>query len=374
MTTKHLYPLLFVLLTVCLLPGCAGLSLRGFERAEMLDHLTESIIVPAHQTLADRAAELAQVAQAFRADPSAETLAATRSAWLETAIAWEQCSLFGFSEVIIVHNQIGKWPVNESFIDEFIADPANETLDAAFIESIGSTAKGLFAMEYLLFDAAGNDTVLLRRFAEADLGPRRADYLAALAENLQAKTAELLAIWTGEGENLAQRFRSADFDGGELNGSVSMLTNEMVALLESMVQTKIGRPLGKDRNRTVVSRSAQAWRSLSSNQLLAANLNILYLTYSGGGSAKAQLGFDDYLTFIGMPDNDPPLTERIETQFTAAHNALVAINQPLSIAVETQPEQVSKAYDELRALLVLFKVDLANQLGVTITFNDNDGD
>ena len=36
--------------------------------------------------------------------------------------------------------------------------------------------------------------------------------------------------------------------------------------------------------------------------------------------------------------------------------------------------QVEAAYEELRTLLVLFKVDMVNHLGLTLTFNDNDGD
>ena len=47
--------------------------------------------------------------------------------------------------------------------------------------------------------------------------------------------------------------------------------------------------------------------------------------------------------------------------------------EPSSAVVES-PDTVSAARDAVNDLLVLLKVDMANQMGFTITFSDNDGD
>ncbi|NJM08660.1 hypothetical protein HC891_24435, partial [Candidatus Gracilibacteria bacterium] len=39
-----------------------------------------------------------------------------------------------------------------------------------------------------------------------------------------------------------------------------------------------------------------------------------------------------------------------------------------------KPAAAERAYNATRDLLALFKADLANRLGVTVTFTDNDGD
>ena len=54
--------------------------------------------------------------------------------------------------------------------------------------------------------------------------------------------------------------------------------------------------------------------------------------------------------------------------------ALRAIDPPLSRAVTEAPDTVQTAYDEARFLVVLLKSDMGNQMGVTVTFNDTDGD
>jgi predicted lipoprotein len=50
------------------------------------------------------------------------------------------------------------------------------------------------------------------------------------------------------------------------------------------------------------------------------------------------------------------------------------INSPLSTAVTAQKDLVGTAYDEVKKLQVMMEVDMINNLGVLLTFSDNDGD
>lgn len=71
---------------------------------------------------------------------------------------------------------------------------------------------------------------------------------------------------------------------------------------------------------------------------------------------------------------DPPLSAEVDEQFERTIAALEAIDQPLAVAVIEEPATVEAAYTEAKALVVLLKADMANHLGITITFSDNDGD
>ena len=71
---------------------------------------------------------------------------------------------------------------------------------------------------------------------------------------------------------------------------------------------------------------------------------------------------------------EEPLSQVILRQFDAALAALRAIDGPLETAVQANPAQVESAYQETLSLLTLLKADMVNQLGLTLTFNDNDGD
>jgi predicted lipoprotein len=97
----------------------------------------------------------------------------------------------------------------------------------------------------------------------------------------------------------------------------------------------------------------------------------MHTIYTGGDG----LGFDDYLDFLGAEgEGGLPLSQVIDDQFVTTLAAFDAIEGTLHTTVTDQPDQVNAAYEEVRTLLVLLKADMANQLGVTLTFNDNDGD
>ena len=51
-----------------------------------------------------------------------------------------------------------------------------------------------------------------------------------------------------------------------------------------------------------------------------------------------------------------------------------ALGGPLEEAVVEKRPLLEKAYEQVRALEILFKVDVVSALGVTLTFSSGDGD
>jgi predicted lipoprotein len=99
------------------------------------------------------------------------------------------------------------------------------------------------------------------------------------------------------------------------------------------------------------------------------NLQGLYAVYTGFDGTTDGLGFDDLLTALGSP-----LATRITQQMQTAIAAVQAIPPPLRRAVVQHPQAVTAAYDAMKELLILLKVDMTNVLGVTVDFGDIDGD
>ncbi|MEY3211132.1 MAG: hypothetical protein RIT28_1613, partial [Pseudomonadota bacterium] len=87
-----------------------------------------------------------------------------------------------------------------------------------------------------------------------------------------------------------------------------------------------------------------------------------------GGAGEAPLGVRDLLR------DDPALTAQVDALFETCDARLAELPEPLEDTILLQPELVVRAQDALLALQVAVQVDLAQQLSVTITFNDNDGD
>lgn len=343
----------------------------GFDRQGMLQNITSQIIIPAHEDFVVKAEELETAVTTFTNDPTLANLEAAQDAWREAAMSRTSLLAFRLGPVddSLLHSRLDNRPARDTFIEQSIA--GDVTIDAAFIESIGSSSIGLGAMEYLLFDPEGGSEAALARFTEAENADRRRSYLQATAQNLPVKATALLQLWLPEGDNYARAFIEADMDGGELQGSMNMLVNQMISDLEEIINTRLGKPTGNTSTgqaRPDLVESPFAFWSLPRIQ---STVEMMHTVYTGGDG----LGFDDYLDFLEAEgEGSTPLSQVIDEQFTITLAAFAAIEGTLHTAVTDHPEQVNAAYEEVRTLLVLLKADMTNHLGITLTFNDNDGD
>lgn len=159
-------------------------------------------------------------------------------------------------------------------------------------------------------------------------------------------------------------------DGGELQGSMNMLFNQMVADLEEIVTSRLGKPAGKRSNGAVRPDLVESLYAQQSLPRINATLAEMQVIFNGNDAA----GFDDYLDYLDAEYENGRLSDAINAQFDVTIAALKALDQPLATSVESDLPAVETAIDEVNQLLVLFKADMANHLGVTLTFNDNDGD
>lgn len=369
-TAAELIPTPFVVST----PTVAALPTPPpFTRQALLHNLAHAVVIPAYQTFLERAQALEVAAHAFEQTPTVETLAALQQSWGAAAIAWKECELFDFRETFILHNQVYKIPTNSAFIEQFIAQEAG--IDAAFIEGIGSTAKGLPAIEYLIFDPGVDMETLVATFTSHPRSQQRRQYLVAAIENVRAKAQELRALWSEpEGTQLKQ-FIETDVANDGIHNPLNRFVNNMVALLEGTYKYKIGQPLGYFSNRGVPEfvepdpTLVESWRSGYSTALLISSLQGLATLYRGADG----IGYDDYLDTFDTNAGEP-LSAVINQQIETTLAVLESIDAPLEEAVLNNPAVVDQAYKEVRRLMILVRVDMADRLGITIFFSDADGD
>lgn len=329
---------------------------QPFDRRQMLETLTMQVILPYHQALYDQSQALDQAAHAYQADPTPENLAVLQQAWKDASLAWERCEWLDFGRLMIYHTPIERVPTKIEALDEALA--GSDTLNADFVAGSGSNLKGLPALEYLIFAP------------DVDLtDPRRIDYIVGMTETLVEDTKTLYDAWSPDGDNYAETFINADGAGTVVRESLSMLNNQMVAELEKILQNKLGKPLGifyeDGLPRPELVETPYSGESVAH---IRANLESLQAMFTQDWTLRA------YLTYLGAMYEENLLGDVIMAQFEASYAALDAIQLPLEVAVVEDPASVQAAYDAIHQLMVLIRVDMAGQLGVTITFNDNDGD
>ena len=325
----------------------------------MLENIVNQVVLPPHEDFFEETQRLRDEVQVFLSNPGADTLDALQERWLATNSIWRPCTFARLSfDFMVIHNRIDRFPIRDYFIEEMIAG-SNE-LTPEFISGLSSNAIGVNAIEYLIFDPAG-DELVLAQFED----PRRQDYLVSTVENLHLSSQTLLTAWEPEGGNFAELLITAADSGGDLKIPTDLLVNRLIAVLENFTMISLGRPMGLTEGSPQPELVENA-RSGQALQNIVVELTVFRSVFTG----LEGLGYDDYLASLGQQ----PLADQIVRKIDEAHQALMAIEGPLDSAVIQHPEQVQAAHRAIADLVVLFKVDLANQLGTTLTFNDFDGD
>jgi predicted lipoprotein len=323
----------------------------------MVAAIANERILPGHKTFVAATIALQAAVAELAAAPGPATLATAQDRWRAAAEAWAAIEPFQLRFSMLVSSEIKKWPINVPFIEELLAGAT--PIDATALSMAGSTAKGLVALEYLLF-APGDSTAVLAALASS---PQRLDYAAAVAGDVARLSENLLYLWSPDGDGHAQALIDASLSPNNMvAGSISMLTNEMIAQLEGIVKTRLSYPLsGTDGlARPEAVESPYAGHSVP---LIIANLATMQEVFE-----------EDLAPYVILLAGDDQLAAAISAQFDRTFASLSAIELPLETAVLDDPDAVAAARDEVRTLLRLFKVDLANQMGITVTFSDNDGD
>lgn len=361
-----------------------GLSSQGcvrvrFDREAMLGQVVDSVIVPAHRTLAAEVGALDEAAAAFALRPDSAGLGRLQERWVATERAWKAVELFQFESLVLIHNNIEKRPPREVFIEEAVGEfslppegadgEGMRRRGVEQVEGLGSTTRGLAVLEYLIFPdleegGAGGDgmAAVLARMED----PSRRAFVLALTGNLVAKADELVAFWTPEGVDFGRTFRENSSDGADLQGSVSLLANRMIGLYETALQIRLGMPMGRTTDGIPRPDEVEAARSGESLALLRATVESVRRTYDAG--------LDDYLDHLDSAPADQRLSGRIHRQFATVSRAMNAVDGPLRSALTEDVGDVDVLYDEMRMLLVLLKTEMAGLLGITVTFGDADGD
>ena len=345
----------------------------GYDQKALLTNMADNIIVPSYQQLSTGADDLISAAQAFSADANTTTLTNLQNQWKAAYKTWIKCEPFNFGPAdgtVMLENNINYWPAKPDLINTEL-NGANALTDT-YISGLGAQKKGFPAMEYLLFNRVNGNSAVLANFTTAAGAARRKEYVTALAGNISTNVKAVLAEW--------QNSYSATFKnntGTALNSSLSLLLNNLIINLETSKNRRLGIPVGRKDNFTQVAADPNAVEAPYTDfaiEFLTDNAAVMNNIFQGKYGATDGQGFDDYAAALKADNNGELLYLSIEKQFTAYTNAVAAISPPLQNTVTANPAAVDVAWVESKKLLVLLKVDLSSNLGILITFSDNDGD
>jgi len=345
--------------------GCASEGAPDTRR-ELLESWSVGLIVPLYASFEERSAAVASSLDALCAAPSQSSVDAARAAWSAAREPLKRAEVFAFGPYSRPEFRIGpkidSWPARPDSIEELLA--GSGAVDPATVAQLGVWEKGMPVIEYLLYPPQGDAT--------ASLGDaRRCEYLRSVGAELVSRAAELHLAWAPEGGDFANQLSGAGRTSTafrSLRDAFGEVVNRMGFTIENVRRDKLGAPLGEATGGNPQPAVAESRFSGRSVQDIEDNLTGLEVLYFGDPANNVQ-GLSRYAKERGQ-DFD----ERVTTSLAASRSALEAIAAPLTDAVMTEPDVVRDAAARLSELQTLFQVDLIGALGLSLGFNDNDGD
>lgn len=356
-------PLLAVL--AAFVAGCGPTEIAD-SRRELLTSWGEGVLLPLYGEFEARAVVLVERNAELCAAPDEATLGAARSAWWDARAPFKQAEVFAFGPFQELPWRLGPkldfWPARPETVDEVLA--GTDPLDPDSASALGAPARGLPAIEYLLYPT---DIDVL---AELGPGTRRCEYLSAISVDLTARAADLRLAWDRGGEDYLGELIDAGRGSQTfmtLEMAVGEVVNRMGFLLENMRNDKLRKPLGGSVEGPPAPTAAESRFSNRSLEDMRDNLRGLKLVYFGPGGGAPGLG--SYLRARGK-EFDPFVSAR----FDAAMAAADAVPEPFTTALSEDPRAVVRFIDALDELGRAIQVDILNALATNVGFNDNDGD
>ncbi len=360
----YIIPILLLLVTT---QSCKTKTsnLDKYDRANLLQSIANNVILPAYADLKNATDALSIAINDFTINPTPTNLAAAQVAFENTLDKWMYCEAFNFeyASTSSLQNQIATTPANFAVIE---SELLNNNIDEAYINATGTTRKGLAAIEYLLYGSTQNTQDVLDSFTISSNAANRKQYLTALVQHLSTKATQANTAWNN-GPSYTSFVSKTKLDIG---GSLNAFVNTFAEHIEYVRRGKIGKPSGIENNGLMDTSGFEYRLSGSSLKNIQANIKAWKAIYT----SNADIGLDDYLDFVDAKYNGNALSATISAQIDECLNKVAIINNPITKATLTQINDVKALHLEIKKLTVLTKVDLASNLGVIITFSDNDGD
>lgn len=348
------------------LVGCSdGTDPGEFDQAAMLKSLADTVMLGTVEEFATKAEALSAAVTKLAGDLSTANLKAAREAWVAARAPWKQAQGFAFGPVKDLAPTIDWWPADGPAIDAIIANEG--PFDSAAIDKVGSSKQGFMALEYLLFDPSVEDEAIVARLAGDAVG-----YCRALGENLAARAQELASSFGVEGGGYAAEFGNAGGSSSTFKSpkdAVDIVVNEIVYLPDASGNDFIARPLGLKTGDGVHPELEETWRSGNSLEDLRNRIRGLDNLWEGTWGDADGLGLKDLVL-----SRSEPLVGEVRKAIDDVYAAFDAIGMPLSEAFTKAADKLETAFNLMIELKRILGSDVVTVLGVTLTFNDKDGD
>jgi predicted lipoprotein len=304
------------------------------------------IVLPALANLQAAATQFYERARRESEGLGGPDIDALKAGFNDLADAWASAQMFRFGPLADAQRaeRFAYWPERRNIIDKqlsaLLASGDAAALTAERLGEASVAVQGLPALERLLYSDNLRDA---------------AGFSVVIAGNLQLIATEVADAWRSSVDN------PAPFAANPAEATTQFYTN-LLTLLQIVAEQKIGVPLGTE-VAAAKPKAAEQWRSGRSLRNIRLNL------------AAARAGFLDDGGFAALVASDD-LRGAVDNAFAEAIAAAARSGDDLAADV-TDPARrllVTELLVRINKLRDLLRQDVPPAIGITLGFNELDGD
>ncbi len=308
----------------------------------MLSGLVTEVVLGMAREMRAESSALHAAVRALSSELTPERQRAAQAAFKRTTLAWKQASAFRTGPFISseAFQRAAFWPARTTLIDAVLSD--REPIDEQRIEQLGVDARGLFALEYLLFEETNARSMLL---SGDDHGERARAYALELSVNVLGY-ADRIQRLLGDGHSYAASFSKAG------KQSVDTLVSQALDTL-SVVSGKFARVERARSENRPLPYAVDGYYSGSSLEIVLAIVAGTKRLYLGGGSG----GMSQLVAFASKPIDD-----HLRSTFQQTEQRLRAVDMPIEVALGAQPARFRSAVAAVAELRHVMEVEMVSAL------------
>jgi hypothetical protein len=352
---------LFILAFVFIFSSCQQSSENPVDdvlsdsRSQLLDNVTNNIIIPVHENLQSELENLENKVQDFAISPTSYTFQALRTAWVDAYMSWQSVEMFsmGKAEEIDYIKSMNTYPCNSTQINNNLSSQSYNLDDANYPSW---TAQGFPALDYMLYGLDSDSNMIMSYYTGID-GAKYFDYLNNIVSQMISNTNLIIQHWYDNKD---------DFIGSSGNTQVSslnVLTNDFIFYYEKGLRAnKIGIPCGIWNGFNSYPIGVEAfYRGDLSKALCLESLDACNDFFSF---------YLDILTELGNSN----LSTDILNSLAEAKSAVNNLGNNFRVQLVENKDDMLTAYDKLQTVVPLLKVSMLYALDITVDYQDSDGD
>ncbi|MEC7646272.1 MAG: imelysin family protein [Bacteroidota bacterium] len=363
---------LFIFSTIIILSACQNSTnnqdidpILG-SRSELLENVTNNIIILAHDNLQNELANLHNKTQDFTSNPTVLGLSELRNAYVQTYISWQPVEMFviGKAEEIEYAKTMNTYPCNTTQINNNIQ---SQSYDLNQENWLSWSSQGFPTLDYILYGIDIDSNQILNYYTGVD-AIKYLDYLNAIVSQMQSNTNLVIDYWQTNKETFIAS------DGNSATSSLNVLTNDFIYYYEKGLRAnKIGIPCGVWNGFQTYEIGIEAYyRADISKRLALASLNACKNFFTGKGinSQMSGTSYGDILTENGAANVSADIINGLNQAEVSINN----LDNNFRAQLFQDNSSMLDAYDALQEVVPLLKVQMLSALTITVDYEDSDGD